>query len=168
MERTLWCNSAYLMDSEEIKDLALNFECETDDEYEIVDYVFNEFELDYLRTEMNTVNGFIVALADVGRWDGRVDGYKVYPYGSKIGDVLYSDCDYCRWYIDEEGALRLDAIHHDGTNHVSYYVVPNYTIDDLELSYDDVDGILYCGETCDDRKINPMDILIPLTEDMLF
>ena len=60
----------------------------------------------------------IVAIADIGRWDGRRMGYKVVGYS--IQDCLYSDCDSCTWYVDGYGNMRADMAHHDGCNHVLY------------------------------------------------
>ena len=61
----------------------------------------------------------IIVIADLGRWNGRFQGYKMIESGN-IRDCLYSDTDYTEWYVDKLGDLRADAIHHDGTNHYLY------------------------------------------------
>lgn len=61
----------------------------------------------------------IIVIADLGRWNGRFNGYKMIDSGN-IKDCLYSDTDYTEWYVDKLGDLRADAIHHDGTNHYLY------------------------------------------------
>ena len=66
----------------------------------------------------------IIIIGDLGRWNGRVSGYKMIDSGN-IKDCLYSDTDYTEWYIDKYGDLRADAIHHDGTNHYLYRVFKN-------------------------------------------
>ena len=58
----------------------------------------------------------IIVIGDLGRWNGRVAGYKMIDSGN-IKDCLYSDTDYTEWYVDKYGDLRADAVHHDGTNH---------------------------------------------------
>ena len=58
----------------------------------------------------------IIVIGDLGRWNGRVSGYKMIDSGN-IKDCLYSDTDYTEWYVDKYGDLRADAVHHDGTNH---------------------------------------------------
>ena len=63
----------------------------------------------------------IIVIGDLGRWNGRVSGYKMIDSGN-IKDCLYSDTDYTEWYVDKYGDLRADAIHHDGTNHYLYRV----------------------------------------------
>ena len=63
----------------------------------------------------------IIVIGDLGRWNGRVMGYKDIPSGN-IRDCLYADTDYTEWYVDKYGDLRADATHHDGTNHYLYRV----------------------------------------------
>ena len=61
----------------------------------------------------------ILVIGDLGLWNGRRMGYLEIESGN-IRDCLYSDCDYCTWYVDRYGDLRCDAVHHDGTNHYLY------------------------------------------------
>lgn len=63
----------------------------------------------------------IIIIGDLGRWNGRVMGYKMVDSGN-IKDCLYSDTDFTEWYVDRYGDLRADAVHHDGTNHYLYRV----------------------------------------------
>ena len=65
----------------------------------------------------------ILVVGDLGLWNGRRMGYKEIPSGN-IRDCLYNerDIDYSTWYVDKNGDLRADAIHHDGTNHYLYRV----------------------------------------------
>ena len=63
----------------------------------------------------------IIIVGDIGRWNGRVMGYKEIPSGN-IKDCLYADTAYAEWYVDKYGDLRADASHHDGTNHYLYRV----------------------------------------------
>lgn len=63
----------------------------------------------------------IIVIGDLGRWNGRVTGYKMIDSGN-ITDCLYSDTDYTEWYVDKYGDLRANAVHHDGTNHYLYRV----------------------------------------------
>ena len=61
----------------------------------------------------------ILAIGDIGRWNGRRMGYKTIESG-KISDCLSSECDYAEWYVDREGEFRGTEIHHDGTNYIYY------------------------------------------------
>lgn len=65
------------------------------------------------------VNGYIVAFASLGLWNGRANGAKL--IGVKVKSILNSDCDYVTWYCDRYN-VRCDATHHDGTNHILYRV----------------------------------------------
>ena len=80
---------------------------------------------DYLSDERVNLNVQlsqpIIVIGDIGRWNGRVMGYKMIDSGN-IKDCLYSDTDFTEWYVDRYGDLRADAIHHDGTNHYLYRV----------------------------------------------
>ena len=61
----------------------------------------------------------IIAFADIGRWNGRVSGYKTIESGL-ISDCLNTECDHAEWYVDDEGEFRFLGIHHDGRNYVYY------------------------------------------------
>ncbi len=61
----------------------------------------------------------ILVIADIGRWNGRFNGYGEIQSGN-IRDCLYTSCDYCEWYVDKNGDLRANAHHHDGTNRYLY------------------------------------------------
>ena len=84
-----------------------------------------ETNYDYLSDERVNLNVQlsqpIIVIGDIGRWNGRVSGYKMIDSGN-IKDCLYSDTDYTEWYVDKYGDLRADAVHHDGTNHYLYRV----------------------------------------------
>ena len=59
----------------------------------------------------------IVAVADIGRWNGRVTGYKEID---GIEDVFRTQCDFARWYIDREGDLCASFSDHDGDTECVY------------------------------------------------
>lgn len=83
----------------------------------------------------------ILVIADLGRWNGRVMGYKEIVSGN-IGDCLYSNTDYTTWFVDELGDLRCDAFHHDGTNHYLYRV---YKDGVTEAQKDNLKAKIYDG-----------------------
>lgn len=90
--------------------------------------VMCEINADYLYDERANLNiqlsQPIIVIGDIGRWNGRVMGYKMIDSGN-IKDCLYSDTDFTEWYVDKYGDLRADAVHHDGTNHYLYRVFKN-------------------------------------------
>lgn len=82
-----------------------------------------EINADYLDDERANLNiqcgGDIIVFGDIGRWNGRAEGYKIIESG-KISDCLYTDCDMAEWYVDRDGEFRSRQIHHDGTNYLYY------------------------------------------------
>lgn len=94
------------------------------DENKLYEYMF-EANDDYLSDERRNLDiqfsQPIIVIGDLGRWNGRVTGYKMIDSGN-IKDCLYADTDYTEWYVDKYGDLRADAVHHDGTNHYLYRV----------------------------------------------
>lgn len=64
------------------------------------------------------VGNTIIAIADLGLWDGRRCGYKEIKSGN-ISDCLYSECETNEWYCDAHD-MRATMSHHDGTNYVLY------------------------------------------------
>lgn len=87
-----------------------------------------EINGDYLDDERMNLNirlsQPIIVIGDLGRWNGRVMGYKMIDSGN-IKDCLYSDTDFTEWYVDKYGDMRADAYHHDGANHYLYRVFKN-------------------------------------------
>ena len=85
-------------------------------------YESNGDDLDDERSNLDIqLSRPILVIGDIGRWNGRVMGYKMIDSGN-IKDCLYSDTDMTEWYVDRYGDLRADAVHHDGTNHYLYRV----------------------------------------------
>ena len=94
------------------------------DENKLYEYMV-EANDDYLSDERRNLDiqlsQPIIVIGDLGRWNGRVTGYKMIDSGN-IRDCLYADTDYTEWYVDKYGDLRANAVHHDGTNHYLYRV----------------------------------------------
>lgn len=97
-----------LNEVEDITEEDIFRECEESDSASFQD------ELSELRRHNE---GELVAIADIGRWNGRFSGYKIIPC---IADTLYSSCDYESLYVDSNGDLRKEESHHDGTNTILY------------------------------------------------
>jgi hypothetical protein len=90
-------------------------------EQELNDYIaqdcsywfYDEFE--NLNKELQ---GQIIAIADLGRWNGRKKGYKI--MSNNLNSVLDA-CggDYIKVYTDRYD-VKSDAVHHDGVNYITY------------------------------------------------
>lgn len=77
-----------------------------------------ELNSNYLEDERMNLNlqteGKIICIADVGLWNGRRKGYKLYGYN--IGECLafFKDCEYADFYVDRYD-FKCKQTHHDGT-----------------------------------------------------
>jgi hypothetical protein len=92
----------------------------TDEERENLAYELNNEYLDDERCNLNIpLSRPILVIGDLGRWNGRVTGYKELR-SKNIKDCLYSDDNYNTWFVDERGDLRGVGHHHDGTNYYLY------------------------------------------------
>lgn len=81
-------------------------------------YDNSNFWFDNEREQLMAVSeGRVIAIADVGRWNGRITGYKEL---NSLEDVLYSSCDYEKVYVDANGDLYKKESHHDGDNSILY------------------------------------------------
>ncbi len=118
-KHTVW-SDAHLDFKDWKADLESQYPDKTEDELISLMYETNS---DYLSDERINLDvqlpRKIIVIADIGRWNGRVSGYKVVDSGN-IKDCLYSECDMNEWFVDEKGDFRCDAYHHDGTNHYLY------------------------------------------------
>lgn len=122
-------------------------------------YEINDSYIDDERINLAINTGTeIIAIADIGRWDGRYMGYSEIKSG-KLSDCLYSPNDYSEWFVDKDKEFRCTDVHHDGRNHVLYRKFKeNATEDEIEhlkdLIYDgrvtqeDIDAVTEpLGET---------------------
>lgn len=114
-KRIIWTNNDYEEWCDAMKDEI------TDEEITPEYYAFCcDINLDDERTNLDVeVDGYIVAFASLGLWNGRVNGGKV--IGTNVKDILSSSDDYVTWYCDPYN-VRCDTIHHDGNNHILYRV----------------------------------------------
>ena len=86
----------------------------------------------------------ILAIADLGRWNGRYQGYRVI-HSSNILSCL-SDAgsyDYVTFYTDKAGDFRMDGVHHDGKDYITYREVKETT---TERQLDKLTQKIYDGE----------------------
>ncbi len=105
-------------------------------------YEINNDYLDDERCNLNVqLSEPIIVIADLGRWNGRFQGYKMLNSGN-ISDCLCSDTDYTEWYVDKDGEFKADAIHHDGQNHYLYRVFNDGTTDE---QIEDLQDKIYSG-----------------------
>lgn len=121
MKKTIWSNLN--MNINDWKEFLDEEYPEITNEYEQYSLVL-DLENEMLNDERINLDiktdGRIIAIGDIGRWNGRVHGYKI--LGNNISNILYSDCDYCEWYSDGYN-IKFTGHHHDGTNYYEYRIL---------------------------------------------
>jgi len=69
------------------------------------------------------LDGNIIAIADLGLWNGRFSGYKI--IGDNLNEIMsFGNHDYIKIYSDGYN-IRKESSHHDGTNHILFRMVRN-------------------------------------------
>ncbi len=128
-EHLIWSN--YHLDYEDWKeDLEAEYPDLSDEDRYLKMLEINNDYLDDERLSLNIqLSQPILIIADLGLWDGRRSGYKEIKSGN-IKDCLFSNYDYATWYVDKNGDLRCDVIHHDGINHLLYRVFKDDATED--------------------------------------
>ena len=91
---------------------------------EIIEHIYEYLAEDFnnLQSEFDQIVAHkIIAIADVGRWNGRFSGYQDIPSGNlKDCFVTGRDISSAEWYVDQSGDLRSEQHHHDGRHFVLY------------------------------------------------
>lgn len=120
----IWTSETYLDDDTREEYQQYQREILENEEYCVTDREWAEVVDGYLADErMNLdkeVKGVIIAFADVGRWNGRRQGYKI--LGSTINDIFNISEDNNEWYSDGNN-IRGILTHHDASHYVLYRVV---------------------------------------------
>ena len=113
---------------------------------EIIEYYLSEINPLYLEDERANLDiklpGKVIAIADLGLWNGRRQGYRI--MSDNLNCVLQSHVsgisDICVY--GDGYNIRADEAHHDGTNHYLYRVIrPDKCTDDLLNAIYNGDGI---------------------------
>ena len=132
-KRMIWSNID--LDLKDWTELREEYPDYTEEQLTDIMYDTNNGYLDDERSNLNIqCNSEIIAIADIGRWNGRFSGYGIIKSGN-VADCLYSPHDYAQWYVDRDGEFRSTQIHHDGSNHYYYRTfkdgVEDYEREDL-------------------------------------
>lgn len=115
MRRVIWSNNDYDEWAEAMAD-------EITDEEITPEYYYDcrNNDLDDERANLNIeVDGYIVAFARLGLWNGTKNGAKL--VGTNVSQILSTKDDYATWYCDVHN-VKCDTIHHDGRNYILYRV----------------------------------------------
>lgn len=119
-QRVIWSS---MIDYDEWReDLESEYPELTDDERIDIATEINDEYLEDERLNLDIeLSQPIVVIADLGFWNGRVNGYKEIK-SKNIKDCLDSGDDFITWFVDDNGDLRGIGHHHDGTNRYLYRV----------------------------------------------
>lgn len=119
----IWTSETYLDDDAREEYEQYKREALDDEDYCVTDREWTEVVDGYLADErMNLdkeVEGVIIAFADVSRWNGRRQGYKI--LGSTINDIFSISEDNNEWFSDGNN-IRDILTHHDASHYVLYRV----------------------------------------------
>ena len=122
-ERIIWnSRDRFNYDDPEWKELTDEMLGEGASDDQRFDYV-SATVFEYLNDERANLNidteGTIVAIADLGLWNGRT-GYRAYKeVGSNIRNIFDYDTDEAKFYSDGYN-VRSEQSHHDGTNSILF------------------------------------------------
>lgn len=106
----------------------------------------NAIYLDDERANLNTsTGGRVIVFADLGRWNGRAQEYRI--TSANLNSILDIYCDMFRVYSDGRD-IRADGVHHDGRNYYLFRAIRDGQ---------DVEPLLeaiYNGERISRQKLN--------------
>jgi hypothetical protein len=127
--RIIWDNTDVDIDKWDFdSDWIEEYQPTDDQKYERM-YDDLNFFIDDERANLDISCNKIIVIANLGLWHGRRQGYKIID--GNVKNILYTDCDYAKWYADEKD-IRGKFIHHDGTNYVLYREIKDMdTIDEF-------------------------------------
>lgn len=112
-----------------------------EDDYAVTERLYEDINMTYDDEKLNLnkkLPNNIIAIADMGLWDGRHRGGKVLR--NNLNEVLYyGSCDDLYVYVDRYD-VHAEMAHHDGTHFVTYRMVKE-GIDAEEL----LDKLVYNG-----------------------
>ena len=123
MKHTIWSNVINVEDwKDDIKEQYPDI-----DENEIYEVAYRENEVYFDDEKANLdkeLGNNIVIVADLGLWNGRRAAHKF--VGTNLNSVFSGTCgDYVTWYV-EDGEIKCEDSHHDGTNYYVYRLLkPN-------------------------------------------
>ena len=146
MKRTIWQNIDLMI--EDWKDFLEESFPTVTDEYEQLNLI-QELNSEYLWDERANLNkkidGRILVIGNIGRWNGRFNGYKILD--NNISSIFETDCDYCEWYSDGYN-IKFTGCHHDGKNYYTYRVIRE------DRNINNLLNDIYDGKEISRKKLN--------------
>lgn len=98
------------------EDNDLDIETQSFDDF-IQETISNWMDDEYCN--LNRECGTIIAIADLGLWNGRRSAYRIFDKGN-INAIFDALCgEYCTLYV-EGNDVKAKCVHHDGTNYITF------------------------------------------------
>ena len=151
-KRIIWSNMNINPDDwkEEYKEIAEEngWEEDTDDENNLWNYIGEELDRYRDDERMNLdvpTNGRILAIADLGLWNGRKQGYRILK--ENVNSIFNIGEDYSEYYSDGYN-IKATMTHHDGTNYILYRVIRE------DRHIQNLLDAIYNGEEITRQKLN--------------
>lgn len=111
-----------------------DYEDENISDEDVWEHIYNDIDFDCENTLYNLdvdTEGDIIAIANMGLWNGRCLGYKILDKNNLKEILLCGNEDYNHLYYDGFNIYK-KAIHHDGTNYIMFREVrPDVNIEKL-------------------------------------
>lgn len=113
--------------------------------WEYIDETLTQY-LDNEHTNLDkSIDGRILAIADLGLWNGRRQGYKI--LGNNANKIFDISEDYNEYYSDGYN-IKAACAHHDGTNYIEYRVIRE------DRNIQNLLDAIYNGEEITRKKLN--------------
>ena len=98
-------------------------DADPEDPDKLYEYV-HETLTHYLNDEFVNLNvpteGRVIAIADLGLWNGRKQGYRILT--KSVNSLFIVNEDYNEYYSDGYN-IKATCVHHDGVNYIEYRVI---------------------------------------------
>lgn len=116
--------------------------------YVLWDYIHESLNAHLDDERMNldvSLNGRILAIADLGLWDGRKQGCKI--LGANANQIFDIHEDYNEYYTDGYN-VKATCVHHDGVNYIEYRIIRE------DRNIQNLLDVIYSGEEITRKKLN--------------
>lgn len=149
---TIWSNRD--IDYNEWKEIyketaeANEWDEDTENEDNLQSFISEELErnFDDKRANLNIpLDGRVIAIADLGLWNGRKQGYRILK--ENVNSIFNIGEDYSEYYSDGYN-IKATLTHHDGTNYIEYREIrEDRNINNLLIA-------IFNGEKISRKKLN--------------
>lgn len=123
MKKVIFTNDYWNLDTDmiivnycEVNDIDINELSDYEKDNIINDEIVHWYEFEKMTLDYELDND-ILAIADLGLWNGRTSGYKI--LSDNLNNILNVNGDVIEVYA-ENGNIRAKATHHDGTNYILF------------------------------------------------